>query len=325
MRRSFILFAVGVSLIGSSLDPGGVFLMIFPGSRATALGGAFCAVEGDVYGTYYNNASLAFVKNRYLGLQHTSWLPGLYPGMYYEYFSGVYPIKDKFVTTFALTYITTGETYIDSIGGVPVEPFINYDLAVKLAVAQKFNENYGVSFGIKYIFSFLAPDWLVRAVAGKGGGQGRAWAVDASAFYKAKNNLNFGLALQNFGTSLQFVEGGERDPLPRTLRVGVAYVPFENTLNRFMITSDLIKILVNTTTNFHDEWIDTWKAIGIEYSFSNMLNARLGYFIDNNGKRLGPTFGAGFSYRNFRFDIGIDSKIYDFPTSNYRISAQYSF
>lgn len=50
-----------------------------------------------------------------------------------------------------------------------------------------------------------------------------------------------------------------------------------------------------------------------------------GYFSDQAGKRQGPTFGGGIQLKKLRFDIGVDSRLYDFPTDNYRLSLHYSF
>ena len=326
MRKGTIILFMGIILFGSSIDPGGVFLMIFPGSRATALGGAFAGVEGDVFGTYYNTASLGFANKKLIGLQHANWLPGLWPDMYYEYLAYVHPLKEDLVITGAFTYITTGETVVHA-DGEDKGSFRNFDFAIKVAVANKLNDKTSVSLGIKYIYSFLAPEWVFDIVGmpGTRGGVGRAWAVDIGIFYKVLNNLNIGGAIQNIGTPLQFVSGGEKDPLPRTLRTGISYLPFENDIHRVMVNADITKILVGVTSNLRDEFEDTWKSFGIEYSIFNIFSVRAGYFIDKLGHRVGLTWGIGVHYKTFRFDVSSDQKIYEFETSNYRLSAQYTF
>ncbi len=89
----------------------------------------------------------------------------------------------------------------------------------------------------------------------------------------------------------------------------------------------MIKIVVNIDdyTDFRRIWEDTWKAVGIEYILNELFSLRGGFFIDRTGKRVGPTFGVGFHYKNFYFDLSADQEIYEFTTSNYRLSAQYSF
>ena len=72
--------------------------------------------------------------------------------------------------------------------------------------------------------------------------------------------------------------------------------------------------------------LDTWLGIGVEYVYYNMLALRGGYFLDYLGRRKGFTFGAGIIINSsIRIDLGIDSDIYDFDTSNYRISLGIKF
>jgi hypothetical protein len=346
MRRvcvTFIIFFCIFPLLSSSLEAGAVFLMIFPGSRATSMGGAFGAIEGDIFSTYYNNASLAFEKRRMVGLQHATWLPGLYQGMYYEYLAFLFPVGKDIKLTTAVTYLTTGRT-LATVGGLERE-WLTYDIALKVAGSMPISERLGISLGMKYIYSFLAPDEVIeelgREIGGVlSGGTGHAWALDGSIFYRWDdfmnidalgmswfNTLRFGLALQNIGTDIRYIEGGNSDPLPRTARISSSLGILENERHQIRFNLDLIKIAVKIDdyTDFSGIWDDTWKAIGFEYIFNELFSLRFGYFIDRLGKREGPTFGAGFQYKNFYFDISADQEIYEFETSNYRLSASFSF
>lgn len=346
MRRILIVFALLVCvlpLLSSSLEAGAVFLMIFPGSRATSMGGAFGAIEGDIFSTYYNNACLAFTQKKIIGIQHSNWLPGLYPGMYYEYLAFLMPVAGDINFTATIIYLTTGRT-LATVGGLERE-WITYDIAIKLAGTMPVSEKLGLSLGMKYIYSFLAPDDVIeelgREIGGVlSGGTGHAWALDGSVFYRWNNFMNInalgmdwlsvlrlGLAFQNMGTEIRYIEGGNSDPLPRTIRLSSSLGILENERHQLRFNIDLTKIIVNIDnyTDFSGIWEDTWKAAGIEYIFNELFSLRLGYFIDRIGKRVGPTFGAGFQYKTFYFDISADQEIYEFETSNYRLSAQYSF
>jgi hypothetical protein len=52
---------------------------------------------------------------------------------------------------------------------------------------------------------------------------------------------------------------------------------------------------------------------------------RTAYFYESAESLVGFTFGSGIEYRKFHADIGIDEKIYDFPTQNRMISLSYFF
>ena len=339
-----LLIILPISVFGGSLEAGAVFMMIFPGSRATGMGGAFTASEGDIFSTYYNDAALAFENKKMIGLQHANWLPGLYPGMYYEYLSMLFPVGEDLNLSLAVTYLTTGQTEVTDSTLDFHNEWATYDLSVKAAGDLKLTDNLGVGIGMKYIYSFLAPEavleWL-SLVTGTSvsGGTGKAWAVDLSLLYVWNDFLNsnlfgmqsfktlrLGAALQNLGPEINYVEDGESDPLPRTLRLGLSLGLIEEEAHKLNLNLDLIKILVGVEyTDFQEIWSDSWKAGGIEYTFNNLFSLRLGYFQDKTGQRSGPTFGAGFQYEKFVFDLSVDQAIYDFKTSNYRISAQFSF
>jgi hypothetical protein len=336
----WFLIIIGVfpfNAFSDSFEAGAVFMMIFPGSRATGMAGAFTASEGDIFSSYYNDAALAFKENAQIGLQHTNWLPGLYQGMYYEYFSFLLPIGEDLNLDFAVTYLTTGETVTGDSLDAERYRWVTFDLAVKAGGCLQLSDNLGVGIGMKYIYSFLAPEDVIRQVLGipGSGGSGQAWALDLSVLYiwndfigsELFKTLRLGAALQNIGPNISYIENGESDPLARTLRVGVSTSIFENEMHKLNLNLDLIKILIGVeATNFSEMWEDSWKAGGLEYTVNNLFSARVGYFLDVVGSRKGFTYGLGLNlYKKFLVDISADQDIYDFQTSNYRISLQYSF
>ena len=134
-----------------------------------------------------------------------------------------------------------------------------------------------------------------------------------------------GIAFQNFGPDIGYIQGGSYDPIPRTIRVGIADYLINSEYHKLLIATDLTKVVVGVTKHLRDEWADTWKSLGAEYTFNNFLSIRGGYFIDNLGQRQGFTFGFGITHKTFSFDISADNNIYNFKTSNYRLTAEYRF
>ena len=327
MRKSILALFVSIILLGNSMEAGVVFLMIYPGSRPTGMGGAYAGIAEGPLSTYYNDGGIAFETKNCATFQHVNWLMGLYPGMYYEYAGYIHPMASGSNMGFAFTYITTGETEATDATGNTIARFRNYDLSAKVSFAKAINEKLGVGVGFKFIFSFLAPDWIVRMIDPnfEGGGYGQTWALDAGVLYKINKAVRLGAALSNFGPNIGYVEGGGSDPIPRTIRVGVADYLVNTDYHRLIFAADLTKIVVGLTRDFHDEWFDTWKSIGIEYTFNNFAAFRAGYFVDNNGQRIGKTFGIGIAHKTFSFDISADNSIYSFDTSNYRLTAEYRF
>jgi len=327
MRKSILILLISIVLLGGSMESGAVFLMIYPGSRPTGMGGAYAAIAEGPLATYYNDGGIAFEEKNSAVLQHVNWLIGLYPGMYYEYAGFIHPMASGSNMGLAFTYITTGETEATDATGNTIARFRNYDLSAKVTFAKTINEKIGIGMGFKFIFSFLAPDWIVREIdpSFRGGGYGQVWALDGGMLYKINKALRLGVAFSNFGPNISYVEGGGSDPIPRTVRVGIADYLVNTDYHKLVATVDLTKVVVGLTRNFYDEWIDTWKSYGMEYTFNNFATFRAGYFVDNNGERVGKTFGIGISHKTFNFDISADNSIYSFPTSNYRLTAGYKF
>lgn len=335
-KRTFITLLVvtlsfsAQSLSGSTSQAGAIFLTIFPGGRPNGMGTAFTAISDDAMATYYNQAGLAFQEATDVTLMHANWLTGLYPDMYYEFIGFIHPVPGWGGTLGGnFVYLTTGETHATDEYGNEIARFRNFDFSFLLCYGAKLREDLAVGVGAKVIYSYLCPAWIVRRFfpGTRGGGAGSSWAVDLSALYMTPlRGLQFGLSLQNFGPSLTFIEGGEQDPLPRTLRLGAAYKILDTRMNKLTLATELTKVLVGMRAGeLKEEWDDTWRAYGLEYTWYDLISGRVGYFEDVAGVRIGPTFGGGIQLRGLRFDIGVDSELYDFPTDNYRFSLSYSF
>ncbi|MGC9367423.1 MAG: PorV/PorQ family protein [bacterium] len=334
-----ILFLIFFSTAYASTNQAAaIFLTIFPGARPVGMGGAYVAVADDGFANYYNPAGLGFIDRKSFSLMHSNWLPGLYPSMYYEYLGVIYPISDMGTFGGNIIYLTTGETEATDESGNTIAKFRTFDLAVQLNYGLKLTSDLSGGIGIKYIYSYLAPSWLVSQLLNtKGGGAGMSWAIDGGLLYKTPiKGLSLGAAIQNIGPGLSYTETGEKDPIPQTVRIGTSYHWFSQeqtddttkipvNLWEIRASFDLVKVVVGIMDELKAKeydyiWDDTWKAMGLEFGYYEMIFVRLGYFIDEAGSRKGFTYGGGIKFRNFNFDIGIDSPLYDFPTTNYRFT-----
>ncbi|MEN3045757.1 MAG: PorV/PorQ family protein [Candidatus Hydrothermales bacterium] len=339
----FIYFLVMPSILFSSAnDAAVVFLTIFPGARAVGMGAAFTAVSDDATCTFYNPGGLPFIKSLEVSLQHSNWLTGLWPDMYYEFFGFVNPLGELGAIGGNVIYLTTGETeaYIEG-SDAPIARFVNFDFAVTLNYGYRVFKDLGVGIGSKFIYSFLAPDWLVKRVFPEsgGGGTGITYAFDFGLLYKLSfrpeskllPGMSFGFSLLNFGPGIRYTrKGGGEDPLPRTLKVGVALPVYTSDAIKLTISSDITKILVKLFEDWEEKgfnyvWAEAWKHYGLEFTYYNFVSLRVGYFLDIEGARIGFMYGGGIRLGKFYFDIGVDSPIYDFETENYRFSLRYVF
>jgi hypothetical protein len=335
MRKIWTFFILCCSFLSAGQRPGAVFLMIWPGARATALGGSFSATADDATACYYNQAGLAFIDHTTVSLQHAPWLSGLYPDMYYEYAGITKPFK---MGTCALNiiYLTTGTTDVRNSDGVYLGTYTTFDISVGFNYAFKLKPNLGLGMGWKFIYSYLVPDWVWAKMPELGidmGGTGLTYAFDVGVLYKPFSMLSLACALQNIGPNISYTESGASDPLPYTLRLGVKVEPINTKVLRIALSSEVTKILVGMFSieensffeNLQYESETAWKAVGLEIDYYNFIKLRAGYFIDTEGARKGFTYGGGIKAGGFSLDVGIDQAIYEFETSNRKFSLSYQF
>ncbi|MEO0081249.1 MAG: PorV/PorQ family protein [candidate division WOR-3 bacterium] len=302
-RASWLALVAATIALGAGQNPGAVFLMIWPAARPTAMAGAFTSIADDASAIYYNPGGLAFLERTHATLMHSNWLPGLYQGMYYEYGAVAHQFQGKGTGGFNVIYLTTGETEVINERGEYLGRYTTFDVSPGVAYGYPVLPNLGVGVGAKFIYSFLVPDWVWKVMPELGierGGTGLTWALDAGALYKPWRFLNFGLSLANFGPDISYTETGEGDPLPRMLRLGLAYYPVNSQHFRVGVVPEINKTLVgmfydpNGTKSFAQElateWRDTWKSLALEGTFRAeqlALAARAAYFEDLDGARGG--------------------------------------
>jgi hypothetical protein len=304
-------------IISSARDAAAPVLTIYPGAVATGLGGAFTAFSDDMSAIYYNPAGLANIRNFNLfGWQHSNWLLGLIPDAYYEFGSLVYPTL-RGTIGLSLTYLTIGEVEIPYQQGTTTYKFVPYDLVVSLGFGSELLKNLKVGGAVKYYYSFLVPEDILRRVYGvEGKGSAQVPALDLGILYHSEYNLNLGISLQNIGPNLRYSGNEVSEPLPLALRLGLGYYNKFGNLS-FRLAGDIVKILVNIFQDYADSglnWVinEAFKHAGAEIGIGNFIFLRFGYFYDIYGDRVGPTFGIGAKFQNLSVDISDDRMIYRF-------------
>jgi hypothetical protein len=299
-KACWLALAALLGVATASQNPGAVFLMIWPAARPTGLGGAFTALADDASSVFYNQGGMAFLDGTNATLMHSNWLPGLYPGMYYEYAALTHQLPGYGNVGGNIIYLTTGETDVVNEHSDFLGRYTTFDVAVAGGYGYSVLPNLGVGVGAKFIYSFLVPEWvwgLMPELLISSGGTGITWALDAGALYKPFKFLNVGLAVANIGPDITYTSSGEGDPLPRMLRVGLAYYPVKNNVVSVAVVPEFSKILVGMfydsagtkpfSRKLQEELRDAWKSLGVEAKFIDLLSVRLGYFEDLTGQRGG--------------------------------------
>jgi hypothetical protein len=299
-----VCLSAGIS--EASRNPGATFLLIWPTARSTALAGAVTGLADDQDAAWCNPGGLGFQQSFGGCLSGGSWLPGLYPGMYYTYASaglgtvGMLPGGKNLNVGINYTYLTTGETDVVNEHGDFLGRFRTYEMAVGLHAGAQVTSQLGVGANLKYIHSSLAPDWYWEWESGMGidfGGTADDAAADIGALYQPAEYAGIGLSLANIGPNIAYYGSGESDPLPLMLRIGGCLTPLDNPLFRLRALLETDKIMVGVfsdTTHtktfgrkLNEELRDAWKSVAVEATLVQFFAVRLGYFEDLTGQRGG--------------------------------------
>lgn len=345
--------------------PGATFLLISPGARPVGMGSAFTGLCDDASLLYYNPGGLGLydqfeliVMNQGLppgpgrlietGLLNATdeivgrenaftsdlkpepdWLPGLHPDMQYVYGACIIPFTNIGNLGIQYTYITAGATTVINQEGNYVGEYEIYDYAVGISYGRSlFNNMLGFGLSGKYIYSQLVPEWVVETMPELGidrAGTGSAIAVDVGALFRMWG-LGLGVALQNFGTHIEYSDGNS-DRLPMRFRWGIAFEPIalwdavaSQSENAIPIIGRYFNLKIGRDVSYDkDDFHDSWKNLGLELTLLNIFSWRYGTFDDYEGGRRGGTWGIGFNLHSVKIDIAEDSEIYGFVTDNWRV------
>ena len=256
------------------------FLKLGSGARATGLGGAYTAVAGDINSISYNPAGLAGLKRSEAGFTRAE----LVESVSYNSLGYSRPAAGGNIAL-AVNYL--GQSSIEGRGAnrEVTGSFQASDTAVNLAYARPLTARAGLGLNFKYITSRIADE----SAAG--------WAVDAGWQYRTPvKGLGLGLAVQNLGPEMKFLDEGSS--LPLTARAGAGYALPGNIL---------LSLDVSREVNERK----TIVSFGSEYAAFGSLFMRAGYLASavSGGNSLADAggFKAGFGFKlgNFNLDYAV--------------------
>lgn len=326
--RAIILILTAVMLlagpagaVSESVTP---WLLFSMGARASGMGGAHITEASGADGVYWNPANLAFYLDRKsITGMHFAPVPDLTDDVYFEYASYAEQIEGWGGFGGNFMFLTYGESQATDDSGIALATFSSWEMALGLGYGTALSERFSVGAGIKLIHSNLSPEFN-----GLQEGKGTTWAVDLGVHGRdlAPFGLRWGLAIQNMGPSLRFVDNGSPNPLPLNFRMGIGFDPYRTEAHRFTLAAEMNKVLVRQrggTTAGEEFKVDpAWKAVftawgdesfseeledaiynlGLEYAFSEFVFLRTGWVQDQTGDITDYTYGIGVKYQGLRFD-----------------------
>jgi len=296
----YIYFFLFISLLqvnlfanGSIGTSGADFLELGIGSRALSLGSAFTAEIDDVNSIYFNPGASASLKYPSLSINHRE----LLLDSRLENLSLVYPIKNHYIG------------FSNTMFWVP--PFEKIDINGNNAGNVTYFNGYttiayGYSFGFIYLggsFKYIYQRIDTLFLHGIAFDFGVLLSIHMfSPFDAPLKNLQIGLSFLNLGLIFN-----SDYPLPRQLRLGVAY----KLLNWLKFNIDMVQGMIDVS-DFYDftyGFDESFQLnLGVEFSYENMLFFRAGYRFNDGGTY---TLGLGFNYAIKNVSFMIDASFED--------------
>ncbi|MBX0292485.1 type IX secretion system outer membrane channel protein PorV [Hymenobacter sp. HSC-4F20] len=315
-------------------------LTVSPDARSAALGEAGVAISPDANAGYYNPGKLGFVRYQYsVATSYTPWLASIANDMGLAYLSGTTKIGERSTLSANLMYFDLGSIQYRDERGTDKGTYNPKEYAFSVGYGQKLSDKFGVGLNARYVRSNLTGSTIDfkpgNAIAVDLG----AYYTTDLTIGAGEYNLAFGATVSNIGNKISYTD--EQNFLPTNLKLGTAITKELDPYNKLTFTVDANKLLVPTpyykegvpdndptvvaenerradfgivqgiTSSFSDApggFSEELKEInlsgGIEYTYNDLLMARVGYFYENpiKGDRQYLSFGAGVRYQVFGVD-----------------------
>jgi long-subunit fatty acid transport protein len=295
-------------------EAGAQSLLIAPGARSDGMGRAFVAVANDANAVWWNPGALAFTTGHDISSMYTKLVPDLADDVFFSYTSYVQHVEGWGGLGFSLGYLSYGKSIATDVDGNELGTFTSYELAPTLAYGTELMKDMGFGVALKLVRVDLAP---ADKTQDRAAGRGTTFAADIGGLYKVPRlKSSVGLALQNLGPNIAYIDQDQSDPLGRNAKLGVAVTPLETEVYRVLVTADVNKSLLP-----HGAWIENG---GGEFEFNRLLSLRAGYIYDPRGTVKDLTYGLGLNYRGIRIDYASVPQS-EFLSRVNRFSASYHF
>ena len=348
LRKIFILQLViaiflPVTALAGPGRTGAQILNLGGGARARALGDAFSAMSGDVTTSLWNPSGLADMpESKFRSGKEAAQASMFYTdysapfgeageGLYYTFISGAMPLGD--MGTIGATLQMQGQGTIAVTTDSPDvlrEESLGTNFALTFSYADRITESLAAGINGK----------MIRMVLGRESGS--SYAVDLGMQYLLPFDLvptTVGVAIQNVGPGISFIDENQADPLPRFLRLGTSMDLYRDRYNHVRLVSGITAYIDKLAEDADElaedlerlnaereekltreqllsdrgvgikafEWRHLQKNLGLEYWIANLLALRVGYKSEPgiNLPDLTDYFTYGIGVRVYLFNVDL--------------------
>jgi hypothetical protein len=286
------------------------FLEISLDARASSMGGALTALEGNSVAMFYNPAGMSRMGdyvNITLGqLNFIADIDYVYGTAAINYNDGKYGILGiSFVSVDYGNFLGTIRADNEQ-GFIETGNFSPSAYAIGLGYAKALSDKFSVGGNIKYVNQNLTGgyiDFLSDEAAVSRTFEADVIAYDFGILYKTGfKSLNFGMNLRNFSPEIKYIK--ESFQLPLTFEIGLSI----NAADLMDMDAEQHSILFSIDA-VHPRDYSEKLNIGLEYKFMDLFAVRTG--INTPSDEEGMNFGVGFNQEiadiRFHFDYGYTS------------------
>lgn len=277
------------------------FLTINPDARSGAMGNANIASDPDINDVFNNFSKVNRLEDvRNISFNYTPYFQSLgYNDIYLTNIGYAQKINNNSSWIVGLRFFSYGSIHITDITGVERSVFNPNDLSLDAGYAISISNSLDLGVSFRFINSSLYKgDVLNSGVVYK---DGNTLAANISLFYQQDriNNAGFkaGLYIANLGGKIGYTNNvNDRDFIPATLGLGVAYKYKIDEDNAIDINTDIVKLLVPATP------VNTSDAVALAaYRNTDVLSSYSQSFggSTNINQTIKYNFGASYTYRDF--------------------------
>jgi len=307
---------------GVTSEPTMIFLTIETDARSFGMGGVGTALKSGPQASFYNPAAIGGI--RHFSLEGNRYDFG-YSNFGISHFSAGYKLGENGTAALNFARLGLGTSIRTDEFGNLVEESSPYELAVSGSYSLELSPNIYVGSSIKYMRSNLSNVFSRSAVANAVAfdlgilvdkifpyvSYVNYGKQDSSSFNRKAEGFSIGAALLNLGADVQYKDSEQKDPLPRLLRLGMAWKPIVTEMFQTTLAADYEKSLVGLKSSYFKEFFDPEFFIskyGLEVNFFYVWTFRLGYRQDKEDDDHYLTSGFGFGPRWINFNIASDRR-----------------
>jgi hypothetical protein len=281
------------------------FLSLSLDARASALGGALTAVEGNSLTMFYNPSTMAFNDHSFdASIGQVSFIADIN----YIYGTASYRPGQGEWGVIGVNFISVD--YGELMGTIRAENeqgFLDVGVfsptayAIGLGYSKSLTSQFAIGGNVKYVnqdltggFSDFQSDQTGVIVETNKG----VMVFDLGLLYRTGfESLNFGMSIRNFSQEITYIRDSFQ--LPLTFRIGLAMDAMDLTQTDKNVHSLLVTVEATHPRDFAEQL-----SFGAEYIFMQMFALRAGYSFPND--EHGFSAGVGFHKDISSFKFGID-------------------